>query len=62
MRMPEPSLDSIAEEAYLRTYQYNIGTLNRKDRRTAMGKLLVAQAEIEALKAKIRVLENSIGN
>lgn len=52
-----PSLEQQSEEAYNRTYHECAGHLNRKDRRTVKGRLIVAEAEIKALRAKIAVLE-----
>lgn len=46
-----------AQEAYVRAYYEALGSMNRKDRRTAYGRQLVAEAKNKALLAKIAVLE-----
>lgn len=52
MRMPERPLMERADNVYRDTYHEVLGGLNRTERRTAKGKLRVAEAEIAALKAQ----------
>lgn len=55
--MPERSVQQKADETYERIYREEVGYLNRKERRTALGKLAVANAHIKALQAKCDFLE-----
>ncbi len=57
MRMPEMPLRERANEIYDRTYHNEVGVLNRKQRRTVRGRMLVVEAENKALRAKLEFLE-----
>lgn len=46
----------LASDAYHNEYMCIAGHLNRKDRRTAHGKLIVANAKIAALEAENEIL------
>ena len=49
-----------ADEQYSRVYMEEVGHLNRADRRTARGRLLVAEAHAKALQAKVEFLEREV--
>ena len=56
MRMPEPRIEEQADQAYYNAYTEIAGGLNRKERRTAKGRLTEARALIAALQAQNEVL------
>jgi hypothetical protein len=56
-RYIEQSADDRTQQAYTQAYYDYLGHMNRKERRTAHGRMLVAEAENKALLAKIAVLE-----
>lgn len=58
----ELTAEAKANEAFERTYYEAVGHLNRKDRRTAHGRMLVAEAKNKALLAKIAALEEAIAS
>jgi len=60
MRKPEPDVRILAHDVYLREYLTRVGHLNRKERRTAHGRQLVAEAEAAALRAKVEFLEHKL--
>ena len=60
MRMPERPLMERADDVYRDAYYEIVGNLNRAERRTAKGKLIVAEAEIAALKAQNEFLRQAL--
>lgn len=56
----EDTAEVKAQREYERIYYNLIGNMNRKERRTAHGQLLVAEAQNKALLAKIAVLEEEL--
>lgn len=62
MQKPERSIDERAEEVYRSAY-YSVmpAGMNRKDRRTAHGRMVAAQAEAAAHKARADYLEEELG-
>lgn len=49
-----------AEDIYQRSLMSSVGGLNRAERRTAQGRMLVAQAEAKALREKLDYLEQYV--
>lgn len=62
MRNPlkSKSPKEMASDAYHNEYMRIAGYLNRKDRRTAQGQLVVANAKIAALQAENEVLRQML--
>ena len=60
MKMPELPLVERANNVYCGAYNEIVGGLNRAERRTTKGKLLVAEAEIAALKAQNEFLKEQL--
>jgi hypothetical protein len=56
MLTPEQSIEEQADNAYFHAYNQIAGGMNRKERRTAHGKLIEANARIAALEAENAVL------
>lgn len=54
------SIEERACQAYENAYSAVAGHLNRAERRTIKGRLIVAQAHADGLHAKIAVLESEI--
>ena len=48
------------EDAYWRAFDESVGQLNRKERRTARGRQIVAEAHAKALQSKIDALERML--
>ena len=59
-RYPKKSIAERANDAYEHAYHTAVLNLNRHDRRTALGRQIVAEAKAKALEAKVSVLEAAI--
>lgn len=57
MRSPVMSNREHVAAAYTDTYHDLVGGLNRAERRTVQGRLLVEQAKVAALQAQLDVLQ-----
>ena len=57
---PPRTVEERACEAYENAYSATAGHLNRAERRTIKGRLIVAQAHADGLYAKIAVLEAEV--
>lgn len=58
--LSDVTVEDRAHEAFHYTYYESVGNLNRKDRRTAKGRQVVAEAKLKASLAKISVLEEEL--
>lgn len=56
-RTPEELAAWSAQQAYDAEYSRRVGGMSRKERRTLVGRVAVAEAKVSALEAKLRVLE-----
>ena len=59
-RYPKKSIAERANDAYEHAYHTAVFNLNRRDRRTALGRQIVAEAKAKALEAKVSILEAAI--